>query len=93
MLLDAQTPGVLFDGAFANAFYVGQIRGGGEGAVDVTVGDDGFGLALANAIQAGQGGDVGGVDVDGGGLGVGEASLNSRTRVAIRGVRFMSVNS
>ena len=72
-LLHGETSGVLFDRALANAFYFGQILRRAEWAVGFAVGHNGFRFALANAAQFGQGGHIGGVDVDRGGLRVGKA--------------------
>ena len=38
----------------------------------IVIGNDGFGLALANAVQAGEGSHIGCVDIDSGVLGVGK---------------------
>ena len=74
VLLDGQARGVLLDSALANAFHVCQICSHCKWAIGFAIGNDGFSLALANAVQAGKGGHLGRVDIDSGFLGLSKTS-------------------
>ena len=95
VLLHGEASGIFLDGTFANALHICQVCGNCKRTIRFAIGNDGFGLALANAVQAGEGSHIGRVDIDSGVLGVGKTGnqAEQRTSVAKSGVRFIDTSS